>query len=110
MAFQTRKDRLDLSFPVEFFVDGECVRGHCLNLSESGLLATFDPLLDLWTAEDIHLLTPEGTCTERARVARVQERAAKLSFCFRGEGERLRVREVLALASERTLLVGTPPF
>ena len=110
-SFQNRAPRLNLSFPLEFQCeDGLVVKGHCLNLSESGLLAIFDQALDLWTTGDVVLQGGDGACEVPARVARAADSEVGLAFSFRTETQRQAVRSLLALAAEKTHLVGAPPF
>ena len=110
VTYQQRAPRLNLSFPLEFRVDDAPTLGHCLNLSESGLLGVFDVPLDLWTSGELLLQFNETRCWVPARVARSAEHEAGLSFLFRGEREREVVRSLLRQAETGTQLVGRPPF
>lgn len=110
MAFQLRSPRLNLSFPLEFLSEGAITRGHCLNVSESGLLGVFDVAPELWTTGDLLLHFGQSRQRIRARVARVNENEAGLSFLFAGEREREAVRALVDFAAQHTLLTGLPPF
>ncbi len=109
-GFKDRAARLDLSFPLEFEADGETVRGHCLNISESGLLASFPVPPELWTQGELRLHFGESAYELKARVARLHDNQAGMSFTFRGEADRTAVRTMLAFAAANTHLVGLPPF
>lgn len=108
--FQQRAPRLNLSFPVTFHTGGSALRGHCLNLSESGLLAVFAEPLELWTTGELELVFEEQRALQPARVARTQDRESGMAFVFSGEAQRAFVRAMLQFAAERTHLVGAPPF
>ncbi len=86
-ALPYRAPRLDLSFPLEFRCGGATFMvGHCLNLSESGLLGVFDDELELWTKGELVLRFGTRACAVPARVARTEDREAGLAFSFRNEG------------------------
>lgn len=108
---QARAPRYDLSFPLQLTTDedGELV-GHCLNLSQSGLLANFDQSPELWSQGDLVLHFGEDLCHVQARVARVNGREAGLAFLFRSEADREAIRIMLAFAAVQTQLVGKVPF
>ena len=109
-TFQDRAPRLNLSFPLQFRMGGSVISGHCLNLSESGLLGLFSEPLDLWTDGEVLLTYGGSTCQVRARVARSLESEAGLSFSFRTDAEREAVRAILKQAAATPHLVGRPPF
>jgi hypothetical protein len=106
--FQERARRLDMSFPVTFLVDGSPVKGHCQNVSASGLLGSFLEPPELWTRGDLQLHCGTEVYTLQARVARVEERQAAFSFTFRDDRDRAAIEAVLAFAVEKTALVGRP--
>lgn len=109
-AFQERAPRLDFSFPLEFRSEGERFSGRCLNVSESGLLAIFDQLLDLWARGELSLNYGTGTCVVPARVARVGEREVGFAFAVQTLAQREAVRAMLEVAERETHLAGRPPF
>ncbi len=108
--YRNRAPRLDLSFPLEFTTDEGLINGHCLNLSESGLLANFDRQLDLWTVGDLVLHYGDQQCTLVARVARADGKEAGLAFSYKSDGERQAIGKMLTFATAQTMLVGPPPF
>ena len=106
-----RAKRFDLSFPLVFDERGTLSKGHCLNLSESGLLANFSPALDLWVMGNLLFEIAQNRVIVPARVARVDGREAGLSFSFINEAQREAVRDLVRFAEERTHLRGAaPPF
>ncbi len=110
LTYPDRAPRLDLSFPLVFTAaDGE-VAGHCLNLSESGLLGIFDQPLELWTEGSLLLHFGDDQLVIGARIARMDGNEAGLSFQFRHPGEREAVHAAVAFASHGTHLIGKPPF
>ena len=109
-GFQERAPRLNLSFPLEFHSDDGVIAGSCLNISESGLMAAFPQVLDLWSSGELHLHLGEDACTVPARVARIIDSDAGFTFLFRDQSQRDGVQAILALAAARTHLAGPPPF
>ena len=107
-----RARRLDLSFPLRF--EGDCAdaSGHCMNVSESGLLARFDRPMEVWDVGELSLHFGEKVLLVRAKVARVNENEAGLAFLLRGEADRLAVEEMVAFATAKTQLHDDykPPF
>ncbi len=110
VTYQHRAARLNLSFPLQFRSEDGAVPGHCLNLSESGLLGVFENPLDLWSRGEILLQFGNTAGWLLAKVARVADNEAGLAFAFRGEAERDLVRLLLLEAGKRSQLVGPPPF
>ena len=108
--FRDRAARLDLSFPLEFHADGATLRGNCLNISQSGLLAAFRDPPELWTKGSLRLHFGNRNYELTARVARVQDREAGFTFSFRNDDDRQVVRAILVFAEANTHLVGLPPF
>ena len=110
IQYKDRAPRLDLSFPLAFSVGGEVTAGHCLNLSESGLLANFNHPLDVWTHGELELHFADRSCEVAARVARADGNEAGLAFVFKNDGERAAIRAMCDFAQQRTLLSDRPPF
>ena len=109
-VYAPRAARLDLSFPLELLADGEELPGHCQNISESGLLASFADAPELWTSGDLRLHFGADVFCVPARVARLDGSNVGFSFLFRDEGDRESIQRIVAFATERTQLVGQPPF
>ncbi|MGI4755516.1 MAG: PilZ domain-containing protein [Janthinobacterium lividum] len=106
-----RAKRVDLSFPLCFVYEGQEIRGNCLNISESGLMANFEQELELWTTGRLQLSFARAAVTVGARVARCVERDAGLSFLFEAESERTAIRALVAsAAAQSTLAGGVAPF
>jgi hypothetical protein len=61
------------------FAEG-AARGRSIDISESGLLATFDRDLDVWLNGWLAITDGEQVVRLQVRVARVNGRAAALSF------------------------------
>ena len=106
-----RAPRIDLSFPLEFDVEGEVIAGHCLNISASGLLANFSGSVEVWTEGDLHLHFGDNSRHVSARVARVNGNEAGLAFSFKGDHDREAIGAMLAFTEGRTHIAdGPPPF
>lgn len=110
MQQQQRAARFDLSFPLRFVVDSTEIAGHCLNLSESGLLAVFDEPLDLWTTGALHVEYGGQQCVVQARVARAGAYEAGLVFVYAGKSDHGCVQHLLGFAAQHSRLVGPAPF
>jgi hypothetical protein len=109
---QDRASRYDLRIPLEFIGDGCIVRGNCVNISESGLVALFERPLDLWTTGEIRLHAGRHSCKISARVARVQDREAGLAFRIGSDASDRSLLLIRALIEEArdTGTTFTPPF
>ncbi len=59
---------------------GPAIAGHCVNISDSGLLGEFTHPLELWTEGELTLHFGEGVSGLKARVARVIGNVAGLVF------------------------------
>lgn len=84
-TLQNRSERYDLNIPIEYLQEGRIVLGRCINISESGLLARFDEPLDLWTTGELRLHAGQRSCKLGARVVRVTQREAGLTFSRRSD-------------------------
>lgn len=109
-VYAPRAERLNLSFPVTFFADGDTLLGSCLNISLSGLFAHFTRPPELWITGRIALNTGEGTVSLEARVARVLDREAGLAFILHTDAERAAVRDLVAFAASNTQLTSSRPL
>lgn len=93
-------------------VDGKIVRGRCANISESGLVATFERPLELWTDGELRLHSGQRSCKIAARVARVQDREAGLTFRITADSSDRSLHLIRALIEEarENGATFTPPF
>ncbi len=110
MAYLPRAERLDLSFPVEFRGDEGKIKGNCLNVSDTGMLAHFRRPLELWTEGDLWADAGVQQLLLRVRVVRCVGQEMGLAFRFRSDGERKLVQDVVAFASQHTGLAGGRPL
>ncbi len=97
--FQPRPHRFDLNVPLTFAADGEVVCGHCVNVSQSGMLALFDIPLELFTNGELSLTVGEYVLSIRARVARTQGKDAGLAFFLTTENDHRTVAILLEFAA-----------
>lgn len=106
-----RANRIDLSFPVCFVDEGSENRGHCLNISASGLMARFEREPDLWATGTLQLSFAGDLVIVPARVARCIDQQAGMGFLFENEGQREAIRALVAsAAAQSTLAGGAVPF
>jgi hypothetical protein len=83
-----------------FVVEGRRINGQCLNLSESGLLATFEQPLELWTRGQLTWSTAAYYLSLEAHVSRVQGNEAGLAFLIESENDRLTISLLTDFASQ----------
>jgi hypothetical protein len=98
-----RPARTSLAVSVLFTADGVQVEGQSVNVSESGLLVNFTQPLDVWTSGELSLVVGEYVLSIHARVARVHDRSAGLSFLVDTDNDRLTIRIMVDYAA------ATPP-
>ena len=100
-SYQQRATRFLLDVPVSLIEDGTERVGQCVNVSESGLLATFDQPPELWTDAQLTLQAGEHHLSIKARVARVQDRQAAFAFAIHNENDRATVSILVNSVSDR---------
>jgi hypothetical protein len=83
-----------------FIVEDRRIDGQCLNLSESGLLATFEQPLELWTRGQLTWSTSAYYLSLEANVSRVQGNEAGLAFLIESENDRLTISLLTEYASQ----------
>ena len=96
--YQTRAARFDLNLPLRFFSSDGMMAGHCVNVSESGMLAVFDRPVELWLEGDLSFFIEERQFSIKARVARVNDGDTGLRFRIDSEADLLTIQKLLALA------------
>ena len=101
---QIRPTRFSLDLPVSFLADGRTYDGQSVNVSESGLLATFDQLPEVWTDGQLFLEAGEHYLDISARVARVQGNDVAFTFSIATVSDRTAISVLLNSASDRPLL------
>ncbi len=111
IVYAPRAARVDLSLPLTFSAEGASEAGHCLNISASGLLASFAHPPELWTSGDLSLEAAGIHLAVPARVARVDGFEAGLAFAFGNDRQHEAVHQLIALAAARTHACNVnPPF
>lgn len=108
-VYQPRAERLNLSFPVTFSGDGEHLRGSCLNISLSGLSASFSRPPEVWVTGTLAIETGSSTVSLQVRVARVLDREAGFAFLIQTDADRQAVTSLVAFAAANTQLTGGRP-
>ncbi len=78
--FIDRADRVPVRIPVFFRSAESNVPGHSINLSKSGILASFARPLDIWITGQLSILIPGHSIYVETRVARVEGCTAAMSF------------------------------
>lgn len=97
-GYKPRPGRFGLAVPLSFVADNVKQQGCCINVSESGLLATFARPIDIWTEGEISLLIGGYYVDIGARVARTQLPEIGFAFLIHTENDRLAIRIMLDFA------------
>ena len=96
--YQNRAPRLDLNLPLRFFSSDGMMAGHCVNVSESGMLAIFDRPVEMWLEGDLSFFIEGLQFSIKARVARVNEGDTGLRFRIDSDADKLTIQKLVALA------------
>lgn len=99
----SRSTRFYLDIPVSFAVDGCRHDGLCLNVSASGLLATFDQPPELWLDGKLSFETGEHYLCIDARVARRQDRDIGFAFYIITENDLASIRILTNFVADRPM-------
>jgi len=94
----SRAPRFNLSTRVVLHLPEGNFKGHSINVSQSGMLATFDRALDVWLDGRLFALVGEDFLGINVRVARVDGRLAGLTFQVAGESDRIMIQKLLERA------------
>ena len=97
---QDRSARWDLNLPIRLFSTEGMVGGHCINVSESGLLGTFDRPVTVWVTGELTAFVGDRSISIRVRVVRLDGRDVALTFHPTGDEDRLAIRRLLQFADE----------
>lgn len=96
--YQDRAPRSDLNLPIRFFSRSGLATGYCMNVSETGMRAEFDGIIDVWLEGDISFVIEGQQLSIKARVARVDGRDAGLWFRIESDEDKLTIGKLLKLA------------
>lgn len=100
---EPRLTRFHLDLAVSFVADGRTHGGQSLNVSESGLLARFDQLPEIWSEGQLLLEVGERYLSINARVARVHGNDVGLAFSVATENDQETIRILVESVSDRPL-------
>lgn len=103
--FVPRAPRFVLKTPVVLEFPDDTVKGHSINVSESGMAATFAQRMDLWAKGSLSVAVGDSDISLNVRVARADGREAGLNFQIASEADRLAVQKLIAYAIQ----MGAPP-
>jgi len=87
-----RAVRFRLDVDLSFIVDGRRHEGRCINVSESGLLASLDHAPEVWVEGRVELEAGGHYLNIPVRVARVEGNDAGFAFCLNTENDRAAAR------------------
>lgn len=88
--------------PLCFEAEGTRIRGRCINVSQSGLLAIFDQVLDIWIAGELSFSLAEYQFNIKARVVRLEGQNTGLAFVNKSDADQRTVRMLMDLVSAPT--------
>ena len=91
VSVRSRATRFKLEIPVSFGGDGFRFEGHCLNVSDTGLLARFNEPPELWIDGELLMEAGGHYLTLYARVARRNNRDVGFAFCINNDNDRASV-------------------
>jgi hypothetical protein len=94
-------------FTVEFATGGPPFRGLCRDVSDAGIRAEFDDLIEVGSSGLLILRPPTGVLEIPARVAYVEKRQVGLFFVFKTPWERRITNDFIAAIAKVT---GTSPI
>ena len=94
-----RPARFDLNVPLTFKTEDGVLYGHCVNISTSGMLAVFNPEVQLFTQGEIALETGEYFVNITARVARVLGSDHGLAFKIDSDSDRRTIQVLIEYAT-----------
>jgi hypothetical protein len=93
-----RAPRFDIKVPLVLYLRDRIASGHSINVSESGMLATFNRRLDPWAAGHLCAVAGELHLAIDVHVVRVEGRAAAMAFEVGSEGDRATIRRLIEYA------------
>jgi hypothetical protein len=96
--FIPRETRYDLDLPVALYLFDGIASGRIINVSETGILATFHRPLDLWATGRLCAEARGTYLNIEVRVARVEGGRTGLTFRILNESDRATLREFIELA------------
>jgi hypothetical protein len=100
---QPRATRFRLDADVSFVVEGRRHEGRCINVSESGLLASLDPPPDVWVEGEVELEAGGHYLNIPVRVARVAGNDVGFAFSLDTENDRVAMRILIESVSASPL-------
>ena len=98
--FTPRSSRFKLEIPTSFTVNESLHRGRCVNVSECGLLATFEELPELWAVGRLLLEAGDHYLSIHARVARIDRKEAGSAFLIETANDRAAISILIHSVSE----------
>ncbi len=102
-SYQPRSTRFQLEVPVSFAVDDQKYLGQCINVSETGLLARFKDLPELWTDGRLFLESGEHYLSINARVARIQGNDVGFAFAILGSNDQETIKVLITSVSDHPM-------
>jgi hypothetical protein len=104
--FVPRAPRFVLETPVSIELSEGTIKGQSVNVSESGMAAIFEELMDVWAKGPLHAEVGDSHITLNVRVARANGREAGLTFLIAGDDDREAIQKLIDCAIEK----GAPPY
>ena len=101
-SYQPRAKRFQLNALISFDEDGLKYDGYCVNVSATGVLATFAPpgVPELWTEGRLSLEAGEHYLSIGARVARLEANNVAFAFCIDTDNDRATIGILLDSVSD----------
>ncbi|WP_160115107.1 PilZ domain-containing protein [Bryocella elongata] len=106
-----RAVRATVGLPLVFNSSEGRVAGYSLNVSESGILGSFQDVLEVWLSGQLTICVPEHPIYVETRIVRVEGKEAAMSFLKLSELDRTRLRrhvEAAATAEDVAAALAAP--
>ena len=104
-----RATRYDLNVPVVLYLLDGIASGRTINVSDTGILATFDRPLDPWDTGRLHTLATGSYLSIEVRVVRVEGQQVGMTFQIAEESDRATIGKLIELANLGLALVPPAP-
>jgi hypothetical protein len=99
--FIERAERFDLNLPVRFYSSDGLEHGHCINVSETGMLIAFNAVVDVWLVGKLWLDLNGKQHILKAKTARVMGKEAGVAFLVESAADLDVIKQLVAYAREQ---------
>ena len=94
-SFISRAPRFDLKVPVVLYLRDRLASGYSINVSESGMLATFNRTVDPLLKGHLSAVAGEWHLSIDVHIVRVEGRVTAMAFEIEGEADRATIQKLI---------------